>query len=245
MVEDADKGTTPRCYDEAARAALKRHVERVDQQRGVSRDVDWDALWGNLESAAETYKMWTVEPQNSPKLPAQNHLDKLTRCATTINKLRDYLRDPGLLNWDVVSSDGSRRAIKAELPERLKHLTPQLAELQNELTRQLAELQNELEAEARKLQVVLNGAKLHAADINDSNAWLEGMILDIGHRLLGPQVGRADGPLVTFLQLALTPVLGEATPPRETLRTTARRRVVVSKMMRTDNVVMKRKKNLC
>ena len=212
MVEDADKGTTPRRYDEAARAALKRHVERVDQQRGVSRDVDWDALWGDLESAAETYKMWTVQPQNSPKVPARNNLDKLTRCATTINKLRDYLRDPALLNWDVVSSDGSRRAIKAETPERLEHLT-----------RELAELQNKLETDARELQVVLNGAKLHAADVNDSNAWLEGVILDIGHRLFGPQVGRADGPLVTFLQLALTPVLGEATPPRETLRTIARR----------------------
>ena len=211
MVEDADKGTRSRRYDEAARAALKRHVERVYQQRGVSRDVDWDALWGDLESAAETYKMWTVQPQNS-SVPARNNLDKLTRCATTINKLRDCLRDPALLHWDVVSSDGSRRAIKAESPERLEHLT-----------RELAELQNKLETDARELQVVLNGAKLHAVDVNDYNAWLEGMILDIGHRLFGPQVGRADGPLVTFLQLALTPVLGEATPPRETLRTNARR----------------------
>ena len=133
MVEDADKGTTPRRYDEAERAALKRHVERVDQRRGVSRDVDWDALWGDLESAAETFKMWTVQPQNSPKLPARNNLDKLARCATRISELRDDLRDPGLLNWDVVSSDGSRRAIKAETPERLEHLTRELAALQNEL----------------------------------------------------------------------------------------------------------------
>jgi hypothetical protein len=29
----------PRRYDEAARAALKRHIERR-----VARDVDWDAL---------------------------------------------------------------------------------------------------------------------------------------------------------------------------------------------------------
>jgi hypothetical protein len=234
MVEDADKASTPLHYDDAARAALKCHVERVDKQRGVSRDIDWDALWGDLESAAETHKMWTMQPQNSPRVPGRENLNKLTSCATTINKLLGYLRDPALLNWDVVSPDGSRRAIKAESPERLEHLT-----------RELAELHNQLETEAQRLQVVLSGARLHAVDVNDYNAWLVGLILDIGHRLFGPQVGRADGPLVTFLQFALTPVLGEATPPREALRTISRREgVVVSKMMRTDHVVTKHKKSL-
>jgi hypothetical protein len=123
------------------------------------------------------------------------------------------LTDPALLNWDVASSDGLRGAVKAESPKRLQHLA-----------RELAELQNELETDARELQGVFDGAKkTYAANVNDHEAWLVGVILDVGHRLFGPQVGHENGPLVTFLRLALEPVLGKATPSAATLRTLARR----------------------
>jgi hypothetical protein len=59
--------------------------------------------------------------------------------------------------------------------------------------------------------------------VNEHEAWLVGVILDVGHRLFGPEVGHENGPLVTFLRLALEPALGRATPSATALRTIARR----------------------
>jgi hypothetical protein len=208
MAEAAEHNTLlssspPRRYDEAARAALKRHIERADLQRGVSRDVDWAELWVALEATAELHERWAADP----KVAARKTLDKLTKCATAINKLRGYLTDPELLSWGAASMAGW--SFKAESPERLEHLA-----------RGLAELQNELETDARELRNILSGARKTYA--LDPEVWLVGMVLNIGHRLF-PQVGHEDGPLITFLRLALEPVLGGAAPPATTLRSVARR----------------------
>ena len=48
---------------------------------------------------------------------------------------------------------------------------------------------------------------------------LKEALLEIGQGLLGQSVGGSDGPLLTFLKLALDPILGAATPDGEALRT--------------------------
>lgn len=206
----ADKQITPRCYyDEEARAKLRKHIERVGQQREVARDVDWDVeLWQTLEASAALYERWAADP----KVTARNALNALTRCAVAIDKLRGCLMDPALLNWSAVSSSGL--SFQAESPE--------LREL---LVEELAELQNEYETDARELRVVLSGAGAKKkTSATHPEAWLVRVILDIGHQLFGPQVvGYEEGPLIKFLQLALEPVLGSATPSAEALRTIARR----------------------
>ena len=84
-----------------------------------------------------------------------------------IGKLRGYLADPDLLNWNVVSTTGLR--FKAELPE-----------LRGRLARELAELQDEFKTDAQELRIVLRGTrKTNAAD---PKVWLVETLLSIGHR---------------------------------------------------------------
>jgi hypothetical protein len=211
MVEDDRQNVASRHYSEEDRVALKGHIERVAAQRGVTCDaVDFEALWEALETAATVYDQCVAQPAEEPKATASDTLKMLTGCAATIRTLRSYLTNPALLNWDFVSSDGLRRTTKSEAPRQ-------------RLLEELAKLQNEKEADARELQEALGSAKAHAGDASDSRAMLMGLVLDVGRQIFGPNVGRADGPLVTFLRLSLEPVLGEDTPSAETLRTFARR----------------------
>src|SRR5262245_58636958 len=218
MAKDDENNTPPRCYDKAARAAIKAHIEKVAAQRKITRNtLDSDAVCERLEFAATMYNQCIAQLvkdkpliQGAPQAKARETLDLLTGCVTTIGKLRRYLTNPALFGWDFASLDGLRRTIKSEASSE-------------HLIQELPNLHNDMESDARELQKVIKGAKMHAVDVGDCEAWLIGQIRDICHQLFGPQVGRADGPLVTFMHLGLKPVLGEAIPPRETLRTIARR----------------------
>jgi hypothetical protein len=204
-------------YSEEARAKLKRHIERVDRRRGNTRDVDfWKLLWAHLEIAAEIYARGVAPPQGIPKTTARKTLDTLDKCATAIRTLRKCLTSPELCgSWDFSSSDGLRRAIKAEAPP------PQ------DLIQELSKLQDTVEVDVRELQEVVGGAKMHTFDADDCQTNLIGQVLAVGHQLLGlEKVGHEKGPLVTFLRLALEPVLGRATPSETALRTFARRGLV-------------------
>jgi hypothetical protein len=210
LVADAQR------YSDEARAKLKHHIERVDRRLRVTRDVDWNALWENLEIAAQMYARGVAPPQDIPKTTARKTLDTLDECATAIRTLRKCLTSPELCgSWDFSSSDGLRRAIKVEAPPP------------EHLIRELSELQDTVEADVRELQEVVGGAKMHAFGADDCRANLIGQVLAAGHQLLGlKKVGHENGPLVTFLRLALEPVLGRATPSTTALRTFARRGVV-------------------
>ncbi|MGZ3269204.1 MAG: hypothetical protein ACXU7X_13450, partial [Croceibacterium sp.] len=60
----ADKQITlRRHYNKEARAELRKHIEQVDQRRGVARDVDWDVeLLQTLEASAALYERWAADP---------------------------------------------------------------------------------------------------------------------------------------------------------------------------------------
>jgi hypothetical protein len=202
MAKADKKTTTCRTYfGEEARARLRAHIERVYHRRKGTRDVDWDELWQVLESAAKLYERWAADPEAGPR----KTLEALAGCVATLDKLRGQLTDPSLLNWSVVSAAGW--SFKAESPEQ-------------SLAQKLAEQRNRFEADIEELQILVRGTREKKAP---AKTWLVRTLAGVGHWLFGAGVvGREDGPLVTFLQLALEPVLGNATPPAATLRTIAR-----------------------
>ena len=69
--------------------------------------------------------------------------------------------------------------------------------------------------DAEDLRKFAAGQKLRGFRAPDCVAELKEGLLEIGQNLFGPRVGRNDGPLITFLLLALQPVLGDATPDTE------------------------------
>jgi hypothetical protein len=93
----------------------------------------------------------------------------------------------------------------------------------DDLIEQLADVRAKVTADAEGLQELAAEQKIRAYRKDDCIAELKGRLLEIGQNLFGPQVGGNDGPLITFLQLALQPILGDATPDADALRAFARR----------------------
>ena len=134
-------------------------------------------------------------------------------CAELINALLRKLNNPALFNWNLsrTLTDPWCRSIKCET---LKF---------GDLIEQLTDLRAKVAVDAEGLRKFAVGQKLRAYRQDDCVAEFKEGLLEIGQNLFGPQVGRNDGPLITFLQLALQPVLGDATPDADALRTFARR----------------------
>jgi hypothetical protein len=204
---------TPRCrYNEEARVKLKRHIEQVVARRGIHCEIDWGTLWGAIEEAARIYT-WNEESPSSKACSPADTIAGLVECAELINALLRKLNNHELFNWNFISdsTDPWCRSIKRET---LKF---------DDLIEQLADVRAKVTADAKGLQELAAEQKIRAYRKDDCIAELKGRLLEIGQNLFGPQVGGSDGPLITFLQLALRPILGEATPDADALRAFARR----------------------
>lgn len=200
---------TPRCrYDEEARVKLKRHIEQAVARRGIRCEIDW----GALEEAARIYT-WNAESRSSKACSPADTIAGLIECAELINALLRKLNNHELFNWNFISdsTDPWCRSIKRET---LKF---------DDLIEQLTDVRAKVTADAKGLREFAAGQKIRAYREDDCIAELKGRLLEIGQNLFGPQVGRSDGPLITFLQLALQPILGDATPDADALRIFARR----------------------
>jgi hypothetical protein len=179
----------------------------------VPCNVDWSALWDELERIAGA-----LEPLPGERLNFNDTIRALTKCQKAADVLLQQLNNPALTNWDFDSVTSNsvtgnrlmKRIIKIESPRRLRPL------IEN-----LVPFRDELEADIAELQKFAKKQKMHALD---REARLLDEVLDIGHELFGQQVGGSDGPLIKFVQLALRPVLGDATPSANALRISALRR---------------------
>ena len=206
---------TPQCrYNEEARAKLKGHIERAAARRRDRYEVNWDELWNKLELAARVY-YWSMELLSIEVYSPMDTIEGLAECSKLIDKLIRKLKTPALWNWNFVSdaADPWCRSIKSELPKLLGDLIEQLTAAGNKAT-----------ADATALQEFTAGQKIRVYRKNDCVTELKEALLEIGQGLLGQSVGGSDGPLLTFLKLALDPILGAATPDGEALRTFARKR---------------------
>ena len=200
------------CYNEEVRAKLKQHIEQAVRRRGTCREIDWDGLWHKLESAARAYA-WNAELVSNEAYSPGDTIKGLMECAELITALLRKLNNRALFNWNFISNSTEpwSRSIKGETL-RFGYLIEPLTELRAKAA-----------VDAEGLQKFAVGQKLRAYRQDDCVAEFKEGLLEIGQDLFGPQVGRNDGPLITFLQLALQPVLGDATPDPDALRTFARR----------------------
>jgi hypothetical protein len=205
---------TPRCrYDEGVRAELKRYIEQVIARQGDRRGVDWNPLWNELERVASAYD-WSVGLLSIKPHSPKDTIAGLFECEKLINALLRKLNTPALFNWNFISdsSDPSCRSIKRESPKKFRNLIEGLTAAREKLR-----------GDAAELQKFAAGHRLRAYAKDDCVAEFKTGVLVIAQGLFGEQVGRSDGPVITFLQLALQPVLGDATPNADALRAFARR----------------------
>jgi hypothetical protein len=139
----------------------------------------------------------------------------LAECSKLIDLLIRKLKTPALWNWNFVSdsTDPWCRSIKSESPRFLGNLIEQLNAARDKAT-----------ADAAELRAFAAGKKIRTYREDDCLIELKERILEIGQDYVGRQIGSSDGPLITFLGLALEPILGAATPNGEALRAFARER---------------------
>jgi hypothetical protein len=212
---EAGAKDTPQCrYNEEARAKLKGHIERAAARRRDRYEVNWDELWNKIELAARAY-YWSMESPSIKAYSPRDTIKGLAGCGKLIDALIRKLKTPALWNWNFVSdsTDPWCRSIKSESPKSLGGLIEQLTAARDKAT-----------ADAAELRTFAAGQKIRAYRQDDCLIELKGRILGIGQDYLGRQVGSSDGPLITFLGLALEPILGAATPDGEALRAFARER---------------------
>jgi hypothetical protein len=204
-VTEADRNRTPPLYyGEETRAVLRAHIERVAARRKGTCNVDWSALWFELECAAGN-----CEPLPGKRRNFDATIRELIKYRKAADVLLQGLNNPALANWDFSSVTGNR-LIKIESPGRLRLSQGKI----------LVALRDEFEVQIAELQQFAKKQKMCALD---RKARFVNKVLDIGYKLFGQQVGGPDGPLIKFAQLALRPVLGDATPSANALRTRSRR----------------------
>jgi hypothetical protein len=208
-MNEAGGNSTQAVYCDQDRSRIREFVQKEAKRRKVDTDaVDFDALWQALENAANQYDK--NRDFSKPKTALKETLAKLDAAIDAIRILigEDGLLNPSVLAWSFISDSGA--SVKNELP-----IT------RTRLVRDLQNLETKLTGEVERLQTIAAGKDLCV--LGRDERLLQSNMLKIGHRLLGPQIGKEQGPLMTFMQLVLRPVLGDATPDRAAMRTFARR----------------------
>ena len=196
-------------YSEKDRAAIKQHIERVFAQRGGDCGVDFVELWQSLEIAAMAYDR-NMSRGKAPS--ASKTLKELKKYRADIDDLvRNCLQNETLFEFDFVLAGGSR-IMKGASTKSLPALIEGLSAIRDEFAENIAELQD-----------FVAGARAHVADADEYRAAMQGLVLELGQKLFGRQVGNENGPLVKFIGLALRPILGAETPSPVALRKFAQR----------------------
>jgi hypothetical protein len=194
-------------YSEKDRAAIKQHIERVFARRGGDCGVDFAELWRSLEIAAMAYDRKTMSRGKAPS--ASETLKELKKYRAAIDELvRDCLQNETLFEFDFVLASGSR-IMKGASRKSLPTLIEELNSIRDEFAESIAELSG--------------SERAHAADADESRATLQGLVLELGQKLFGRQIGNPNGPLVKFMRLVLRPILGAETPSPVALRKFAQR----------------------
>ena len=196
-------------YREKDRAAIQRHIEHVFVQRGSDCGVDFAELWQSLEVAATAYDR-NMSRDKAPS--ASETLKELKKYRDDIDDLvRNCLQNETLFEFDFVLAGGSR-IMKCAPRKSVPALIEGLSAIRDELAESIAELQD-----------FVADARAHVADADEYRATIQGLVLELGQKLLGRQVGNENGPLVKFMRLALRPILGAETPSPVALRKFAQR----------------------
>lgn len=209
---EADKQIIPRrYYDEEACAALKQHLEQVFARQGAECKINWDELWDELEITARTYT-WSV--RSLIEEPSYSLGDVLVWHDQTCKLIDDLIKrlntapDWRFISAPSISAPSGRLSIRYESPR----------------TEELITLRNKFAADADDLRKLFADQRVHAYDERDSLAELKVTMIKIGQDLIGSEeIGYDEGPLLTFVHLALLPVLGAGTPDNGALRKFANR----------------------
>jgi hypothetical protein len=197
-------------YSEKDRAAIKQHIERVFARRGGDCGVDFAELWRSLEIAAMAYEQ-KATPDKPPS--ASKTIKELIAWRAAIDDLvRNCLQNETLFEFDFVLASGSR-IMKGTSRKSLPALIEELNSIRDEFAESIAELKG----------FVGGSERAHAADADESRATLQGLVLELGQKLFGRQIGNPNGPLVKFVRLVLRPILGAETPSPVALRKFAQR----------------------
>ena len=213
MAEAKQNSIPPARYSEEARVELRRHIERVAAQRRVTcNGVDFDALWEALEGAAIAYDLSIEEV--AATLSARETLGELVKYRSMIEDLlQNCLQRRELFEWDFISTTGSRFGKSERLS--LGPTIEGLSSVRDRFTADIADLTRYVEE--------AEGQKTYAVDKADYRVPVQAIVLDIGRQIFGPAVGNTKGPLITFMRLALEPILGEDTPTPGALQKFAQR----------------------
>lgn len=195
------------CFSAHARSEIKKHIEQVMARLKLPCDVKWDELWDSLELAALAYDPSAVESGAG----ASETIKKLDQYRSTIDDLlKNCLQKRELFEFDFVSATGVFTKRKRKPPASL--------------IKELTTLRDEFDKDIAELKKFSGGGKTHSASKDDYRIPVQGLILELGGKILGPSVGNENGPLVTFMRLALHPILGKDTPTAQSLRKFAQRK---------------------
>jgi hypothetical protein len=196
VAEAAEKLTpsAPQAYfSETARTEMRLRLERKLARRKSACMIDWDSLWDELEIMLRTYAKACSQLELSPS-PSEV-IAALEEIRASIKEL---LRKFSVLPEQNFISDAGELLFDAG-SWAAAPLTPLL---------------EEVEARADALRE-LGRAHVHGTR-GDYEAELKRVLFRIGEDLLGWEISRT-GPLVTFVRLALRPVLGNKTPNNDAL----------------------------
>jgi hypothetical protein len=128
----------------------------------------------------------------------------LARCRKLIDDALCELKKPALSNWNFVSDNPFCRLVE----------TRPLQDVADMLTAADAVIA----AKIKELEELGAGQGLRVYKGDDCVRELKGRLFELGHEWFGREVGGPTGPLITFVRLALLPILKDATPDSDTLR---------------------------
>ena len=193
-------------FSDDDRVKIKAHVEGVMARRKAPCSVDFDELWNALELAAMAYDDAAGGGAGACETRAE-----LMKYRSIIDDLvKNCLQKPELFKFDFVSATGIFSKSERKPPPSLI----------NELTAERDKF-DEVIADLKKF--IDDGGKIHSVSKDDYRINVQGLILELGRNLFGSSVGNEKGPLVTFLELALRPILGQETPTPQALKKFAQR----------------------
>jgi hypothetical protein len=177
-MDEAGAEDTPRLYyDEAARAEIKQHLERVLALRKIGCEIDWGALWYELELAGWVYDQSVEETLVIKGCSPSDAIERLAECGRLIDVLIRKLNNRALFNGNFISDskDPWCRSFQRETP------------IFGGLIEQLTAARNKVMARAKDLQEFTVEQKIRAYREDDCVSrsagvcWVSRLVTAEGH----------------------------------------------------------------
>jgi len=192
-------------YSDELRKEIREEVEQTRRQKRLTGDVNFNALWDELETIADQF-------------PGDTALDEIVAvfegCIKAMDTLLDKnigLRSPKTAKWNFEGERGM--SSKLSRSESANSWEAKVCTL-------LALLRDEYAGDVQNLTGIKAGKRARAVGRRE----LQRKIGAIADRLLGPNTGGPQGPRVRFTRLASRPILGEDLRTGEGVRSAARSR---------------------